>query len=403
MNKYARPLILVLALAALSAATAALYVHYHIIKDPTYTSFCDINETVSCEAVLQSAYATVKGIPVASGGVIWAALVLLIAAFGMRRDDPDRYAASAGYIFVLSTIALSAVLYLGYASFFVIHKACPLCMTMYVTVIGIFIVSGGISMSLGALPSRFARDLKSVVTTPITAVLALIFIAGSASLLAFFPNATEQTVTAASTTDDSYVPPTETIDPDQLAEFNKWIDAQPRVNVPVPANGAKVFIVKFNDYECPSCRQTYFEYKGILAKYRNDPRVRFVTMDFPLSPECNTGGGHPAACQAAAAVRMAKAKGKGPEMEEYFFQNQEKMVSPAWVKDAVKQVANVSDFDAQYQTVLQQVKADAALGRQLDVQATPTFFINGLKISGGFRPVFFEAVIEHELKKANAS
>src|SRR3954463_3934759 len=103
MNKYARPLILVLALAALSAASAALYVHYHIIKDPTYTSFCDINETVSCEAVLQSAYATVKGVPVASGGVIWAALVLLIAAFGMRRDEPDRYAASAGYIFVLST------------------------------------------------------------------------------------------------------------------------------------------------------------------------------------------------------------------------------------------------------------------------------------------------------------
>ena len=401
MNKYARPLILVLALVALGAATAALYVHYHMLKDPTYTSFCDINETVSCEAVLQSAYATVKGIPVATGGVIWSALVLLIAAFGMRRDDPDAYAASAGYIFVLSTVALSAVLYLGYASFFVIGKACPLCLTTYATVIGIFIVSGGISMSLGALPSRMARDLKAVLTTPLTAVLALVFVAGSVSLVAFFPKPNEQTVTT-SGADDSYVPPTETIDPDQLAEFNKWIDAQPRVNVPVPANGSKVLIVKFNDYECPSCRQTYFEYKGILAKYRNDPRVRFVTMDFPLSPECNTGGAHGAACQAAAAVRMAKAKGKGPEMEEYFFQNQEKM-TPSWVKDAVKQVANVADFDAQYQNVLQQVKADAALGRQLDVQATPTFFINGLKISGGFRPVFFEAVIEHELKKVNAS
>src|ERR1700758_5250381 len=123
MNKYARPLILVLALAALGAATAALYVHYHILKDPTYTSFCDINETVSCEAVLQSPYATVKGIPVAAGGVIWSVLVLLIALWGMRRDNPDAYAAAAGYVFVLSTVALSAVLYLGYASFFVIHKA----------------------------------------------------------------------------------------------------------------------------------------------------------------------------------------------------------------------------------------------------------------------------------------
>jgi len=398
MNKYARPIILVLALAALGASVAALYVHYRIIKDPTYSSFCDISETVSCEAVLESPYATVRGVPVAAGGVIWSTLVLLIAALGMRREDADGYAAAAGYIFVLATVALSAVLYLGYASFFVIGKACPLCMTMYVAVIGIFLVAGGISMALSALPSRLSRDLRSIATSPTPAVLALLFIVGSVLLMAFFPRAQEQTVTTAG---EVYTPPTETIDPDQLAEFNKWIDSQPRVSVPVPANGAQVVIVKFNDYQCPSCRQAYMEYKGIVAKYQNDPKVRFVTMDFPLDSECNTAGIHPAACEAAAAVRMAKAKGKGPEMEEYFFSNQEKM-TPTWVKDSVRKVANVTDFDAQYPKVLDQVKADAALGRQLDVQGTPTFFVNGIKVNA-LRPVFFEALIEHELKKASAS
>ena len=263
MTKYARPLIVALALLALGASIAALYVHYRMIADPTYQSFCDINETVSCEAVLQSPYATVRGIPVASGGVVWSTLILLIAARGMRRDSPDGYAAAGGYVFVLATAGLSAVLYLGYASFFVIGKACPLCLTMYAAVVGIFLVSGGISMSLGALPSRVGRDLKSVATTPATAAIALLFIVGSVSLVAFFPRAAEQTVTAQG---EVYTPPTETIDPDQLAEFNKWIDAQPRVSVPVPANGAQVLIVKFNDYQCPSCRQTYMEYKGILAK-----------------------------------------------------------------------------------------------------------------------------------------
>jgi protein-disulfide isomerase len=173
------------------------------------------------------------------------------------------------------------------------------------------------------------------------------------------------------------------------------------VNLPIPSNGAVVLVVKFNDYECPSCRQTYMEYKGILEKYQQGGKVRFVTMDYPLDPECNTGGAHAAACEAAAAVRMAKAKGKGQEMEEYLFANQPKM-TPDWVKDAVRQVAQVTDFDAQYPKMLELVKADAALGRQLDVQATPTFFINGIKINGGFRPVFFDAVIEHELKKAAA-
>jgi uncharacterized membrane protein/protein-disulfide isomerase len=398
MTKYARPLIVALALLALGASIAALYVHYRIVKDPTYTSFCDISETISCEAVLESPYASVRGVPVAAGGVIWSALVLLIAARGMRPGNPDAYAGAAGYIFVLATVGLSAVLYLAYASFFIIGKMCPLCMTMYASVIGIFLVAGGISMSLTALPSRLARDLKSVTTTPVPAVLALIFLIGSVSLVAFFPRAADQTVTESGPV---LTAPTETIEPDQLAEFNKWIDAQPRVTLPISNNGAQVLVVKFNDYECPSCRQTYMEYKGILEKYRNDPKVRFVTMDFPLESECNSGGVHAAACEAAAAVRMAKAKGKGPEMEEYLFSNQQKM-TPTWVKDAARQVAQITDFDAQYPKVLEQVKADAALGRQLNVQATPTFFVNGIKINGGFRPVFMEAVIEHELKKTGA-
>ncbi|HTI43590.1 MAG TPA: vitamin K epoxide reductase family protein [Vicinamibacterales bacterium] len=398
MNKYARPLILILAFVALGASIAALYVHYRIIKDPTYSSFCDISETVSCEAVLESSYATVRGVPVAAGGVVWSALVLLIAGLGMRRDNADGYAASAGYIFVLATVALSAVLYLGYASFFVIGKACPLCMTMYVAVIGIFLIAGGISMTLSALPSRLGRDLRGIATSPTLAVVALLFIAGSVSLVAFFPRAEEQTVTTAG---EVYTPPTETIDPDQLAEFNKWVDSQPHVNVPVPANGAQVLIVEFLDFQCPSCRQAYMEYKGIVAKYQNNPKVRFVTMDFPLDSECNTAGIHPAACEAAAAVRMAKARGKGAEMQEYFFSNQEKM-TPTWVKDSVRKVANVTDFDTEYPKVLDQVKADAALGRQLDVQGTPTFFVNGIKVNA-LRPVFFEALIEHELKKASAS
>jgi uncharacterized membrane protein/predicted DsbA family dithiol-disulfide isomerase len=399
MNKFARPIILVLALVALGASIAALYVHYRIFNDPTYSSFCDISETVSCEAVLESPYATFRGIPVAVGGAVWSTLVLLIAGFGMRRDKGDQYAAAAGYIFVLATVALSAVLYLGYASFFVIGKACPICMTMYVAVIGIFLVSGGTSMALSTLPSRLARDLRSVATSPTPAVIALLFIIGSVTLVAFFPRPEEQP--AAVSSNEVYTPPTETIDPDQLAEFNKWIDSQPRVNVPIPANGAQVLIVKFNDYQCPSCRQAYVEYQGIVAKYKNDPKVRFVTMDFPLDSECNTAGIHPAACEAAAAVRMAKARGKGAEMEEYFFSNQEKM-TPTWVKDSVRRIANVTDFDAEYAKVLDQVKADAALGRQLDVQGTPTFFVNGIKVNA-LRPVFFEALIEHELKKASAS
>src|ERR687888_575848 len=115
MKAYARPILVVLATAALLASVASLYVHYKLLRDPSYTSFCDVSATVSCEAVYESSYATVGGVPVAAGGVIWAGLVLLLAASAMASSDRERAETAAGYVFVLSVIGLAAVFYFGYA------------------------------------------------------------------------------------------------------------------------------------------------------------------------------------------------------------------------------------------------------------------------------------------------
>ena len=43
---------------------------------------------------------------------------------------------------------------------------------------------------------------------------------------------------------------------------------------------------KFNDYQCPHCRQTYFAYKPILAKYKDRPKdVKYLFTTFPARPE----------------------------------------------------------------------------------------------------------------------
>src|SRR6266850_119946 len=113
--KKTRVLIMLFAAIALAASAAALYVHYHMLTDSSYTSFCDVSETVSCEAVYQSAYGTVRGVPVAAGGVIWSTLVFLLAYRGMRQVRSPEAANVAEYVFVLSVIGLAVVLYLGYA------------------------------------------------------------------------------------------------------------------------------------------------------------------------------------------------------------------------------------------------------------------------------------------------
>jgi protein-disulfide isomerase len=86
-------------------------------------------------------------------------------------------------------------------------------------------------------------------------------------------------------------------------------------------------------------------------------------------------------------------------MEEWLYTHQQGMTSPI-VRQAARDVGQVTDFDAKYASTLEAVKADVALGRQLRVQQTPTFFINGIKIEGSWQPQFFDQAIAYELQHA---
>src|SRR5688572_1872854 len=231
MKTHARTLIVVLASLALAASVASLYVHYQMLADPSYTSFCDVSETVSCEAVLTSRYGSVFGVPVAAGGAIWAALVLLLGVVGMAPHRagakgtplrPPRSEAAgrvAGYIFVLSTIGLAGVLYLGYASFFILRQMCPLCVTMYVAVIGLFVVSGAAASGLTALPAQLGRDVRAALASPLAATLAVAWVLASVSLVAFFP----REGAPADVASEPVAAPTETLGADEIAQFTAWM------------------------------------------------------------------------------------------------------------------------------------------------------------------------------------
>ena len=193
----------------------------------------------------------------------------------------------------------------------------------------------------------------------------------------------------------------------QLSPFESWYAAQPRVYVPVETNGAAVLIVKFSDYQCPPCAKSYDNDRPILARYDTQfpGAVRLVTKDFPLAPGCNPlvkETIHAAACDAAVAVRLARRRNKGAEMEAWLFSHQPTL-TPASVREAARSVAGVTDFDQAYPQMLQQVRADVALGQALGVQQTPTFFINGVRFNGEPAPQFLDMAIAYELKKAGRS
>ena len=407
MNAYARPILMALAGLALAASGFALYTHYQMILDPLYaSSICDINSSVSCTDVFRSTYGTQFGVPVAAGGVIWSALVLMLAALGLGSRDRDRASAAAGYLFVLSVIGLAAIFYFAYASFFVIGKLCPACATVYVAVIGIFLVaSRAPSLSLTSLPGRLMKDMRAVFTHPVAATLAIVWLVGSVSLIAFFrEEAQPQAVATAAA--PAPAPVLETLDETQLAEWHAWLDRQARAPEVAPTGDVKVLFVKFNDFQCPSCRATWVAYRDVIAQYEAKyPGVfKFELRDFPLEGECGSGGGHMSACEGAAAVRMARERNQGPQMEAWLYDHQAEMTRDS-IKDALKDIANISgdEYDAKYAATLEKVRVDSQFGNKLGVNGTPTFFLNGIKIPTSVRASYLAEAFRYELQKAGVS
>ena len=393
------PLIL-FALLGLGASLTSTYVHYNLLVDRSFSSFCDVNATVSCTQAYLSPYGTFMGVPVALAGVFFFAVVLALAALSGRKT-PQAGESAPAYIFALSTIGLAFALYLGYASFFILHAVCILCVTTYVAVIAIFIISGGAtSVPMTSLPARAGRDLKTLVASPAALIVAALLAVGAISFKMVFPKETAAEAAAQAPAD--FAPLTD----QQKAEVEKWWDLQPKVDVPVPSDGAAVLMVKFNDYQCPPCRQTYEAYGPLLAKWAQTGKFKFVLKHFPLDAECNgaaPGGPHPAACEAAAAVVMARRKndGSAEKLEHWLFAHQgPPILTPEEVKAAARDVAGITDFDAKYPSTLIEVKNDAGMGAMLGVKSTPTFFINGHMLPGGQDPRLIDAVIDLEIRRA---
>jgi protein-disulfide isomerase len=277
---------------------------------------------------------------------------------------------------------------------------------MYVSVIGTFLVSASSAGPLGALPSRLGRDIVVLFRNPMTAALAAVWLAVSAGLVFGFPKAPQPTQASSGSSSEPAAPvPVETLTPEQRAEWEAWLDAQPRAAEAMPAGSTKVLVLKFNDYQCPSCRLAWVLYKDIIAKYeKGHPGVfQFENRDFPLETECGAGNaGHSAACEAAAAVRMAREKSRDKELEAALFERQSPSMTRAEVVSALQQVAQISsaDFDAKYAKTLESIRADVQLGQKLGVSGTPTFFLNGIRLPS-LRPAYFDAALDWALRRFN--
>ncbi|MDP2632954.1 MAG: thioredoxin domain-containing protein [Candidatus Curtissbacteria bacterium] len=142
---------------------------------------------------------------------------------------------------------------------------------------------------------------------------------------------------------------------------------------------ASATIVEFGDFQCPACGQAY----PIVKKFLEDKgsSVYFVNRNFPLSQV------HPNAIEAARAAEAAGKQGKYWEMHDILYEKQSEWSSLTDAREKFLEYAqgldlNLDQFKGDRDDAIGVINQDAKLGKDLGVQSTPTFFINGKMYPG---------------------
>lgn len=139
--------------------------------------------------------------------------------------------------------------------------------------------------------------------------------------------------------------------------------------------GKKIIIEEFADYQCPYCQKAQATIKKLKEKYGDRLELRFKHFPLPY---------HVYAKSAAMAAECARDQGKFWEMHELLFGNGPNF-GFEWYRDYARMLGlDVEKFVSCYQSNVKMeiIERDLKEGEERGVSATPTFFINGVKLVG---------------------
>jgi protein-disulfide isomerase len=163
--------------------------------------------------------------------------------------------------------------------------------------------------------------------------------------------------------------------------------------------GAPVVLEEFGDYQCAACKQVFPDVEAIKREYGD--RLRFVFRHYPITSM------HPHALVAAHAAEAAGQQGKFWEMHRALYERQQVWSRTPDPRPLFESYAREAGLDVErFRRDIGGPEADARLvadharARSLNVESTPTFFLNGRKLPP--TPAFgreLRAQIERELNK----
>ncbi|BCI51267.1 Na(+)/H(+) antiporter NhaA 2 [Mycolicibacterium litorale] len=141
---------------------------------------------------------------------------------------------------------------------------------------------------------------------------------------------------------------------------------------------APLVLVEYGDFECPFCGRATGAIDEVRAHFGDD--LLYVWRHFPLERA------HPRAFDAARASEGAARQGRFFEMARELFAHQDDLEWSDMYRYAVAIGLDIEQFDqdvrVQAAKVLHRVQDDAQDAEVMDLNSTPTFFVNGKRHRG---------------------
>ncbi len=373
-------------------------------------SACSFSDLFTCDTVLSTSYAKMFGVPVAWFGFMYFLWVFFVSVFALiNRRKQSGVAAIDIIIFVTSAAVLITLM--KALQLISLGVLCPVCAGMYVCVFVIFIsciklrrtgirklISSNVSYVKSIFSSRLSNERYSdyfsangTISHPWRYWIIFIWLFAIGFLgLRYYEN----------TVIKPGLPNLGPIIQKYYQEEVKDIDPAGASFAGKP--DAKVRIIEFTDFECPSCRLLSLNMSSILLEYRD--RAGFYFMNYPLDRSVNenvTGDLHKNAGFAALAGICAGDQGKFLEFQEIMFENQTSLRAE-FIEETAKSLGlNMEEFRSCIQSdeTLEKLKTQIRTGKNAGVNATPYLFINGRKVHYWNSPEVIRSIIEEELKR----
>ena len=141
---------------------------------------------------------------------------------------------------------------------------------------------------------------------------------------------------------------------------------------------AALTLVEYGDFECPFCSRATGAIDEVRAHFGDD--LLYVWRHLPMERV------HPRAFDAARASEAAAQQGRFWEMARELFAHQDDLEWSDMYRYAVGSGCDIEKFDqdvrVQPTKVLQHVQDDAEDAEAMDLNSTPTFFVNGKRHKG---------------------